>query len=243
MAPAAQLGQSASMDQMEHGPAAAIILNESLSKAVYDYWNALRNGRPIPWRREIDPGQLRSWLPRIALLEQAGPQHTIFRLAGTSICAAFGRELRDHAMASLWRGPDRTAVEAALEATLTERKAFLVRFQALALERRPLAGEMALLPLLDDAGSPSRVMASFAIEPDAQRLASKPFLRLQLLETISIVPDRDRVTLAQTAVSPLRPALALVENVTRPNPADSPQTPTVMQPWSRLVRDLLRSED
>ena len=68
-----------------------VALSQPVSKAVYDYWNALRNGRPLPLRRDIDPARMRSFLPHIMLLERVSSEETIFRLAGTSICHAFGR--------------------------------------------------------------------------------------------------------------------------------------------------------
>jgi len=235
------------MDREQNGAGGTIVFNQSLSKGLFDYWNALRNGRPLPPRRELDPGQLRVWLPRLALLEQLGPYHTVFRLAGTTICAAFGRELRDHALCTLWRGDDRERIDAAIGGCLRESLALVIGFEAHALDRRPLAGEMVLMPMLDDAGTPTRLLAGFATEPETPRLPSKPFLRLQLSSIGRIRPDRDHVVLDPIAKTPAlpRPVLAIVENhagrgVTQPATSSGPN---VARPWGRLIKEFWCPDD
>lgn len=71
------------------------------TRLVFDYWDALRGERSAPERGEIEPGALRHALADTFVLENE-PIGPTFRLAGTRLCALFGRELRGRAFAALW---------------------------------------------------------------------------------------------------------------------------------------------
>jgi hypothetical protein len=213
---------------------AAIPLTRPLSKALYNYWNALRNGRPVPYRREIDPARLSALLPHLFILEQNGTGPTIFRLAGTAICTAFGRELRDHAFISLWREKDRSILTPATSAVLSEAGAAVLGFEAVAIERPRVSGEITLLPLLDEAGRATRIIGSL---DTTHRVSTKPFVRLELTSIVGIAPATDRVTLpAQTPV-PVRHALTLVQS------GKEQEKPSLTRPWTRLVQSLWDAEE
>ena len=71
------------------------------TRLVFDYWDTLRGERSAPERGEIEPGALRHALADTFVLENE-PIGPVFRLAGTRLCALFGRELRGRAFAALW---------------------------------------------------------------------------------------------------------------------------------------------
>ena len=77
-------------------------MRQASSRDVYAYWNRLRGRRDLPDRSEIDPGAIRTSLPDVFLLGLEGVHRYPFRLAGMSVCALFGRELRDSAFTELW---------------------------------------------------------------------------------------------------------------------------------------------
>ena len=63
-------------------------------RELFDYWNKRRGGRPAPERGEIEPGAIRHVLADTFILAfDAGAGHP-FRIAGTRVCALFGRELK-----------------------------------------------------------------------------------------------------------------------------------------------------
>ena len=69
-------------------------MKHAASRELYTYWQALRGRRPAPQRAEIEPGAIRHVLSEafiVALDRGAGYP---FRLAGTRVCALFGRELK-----------------------------------------------------------------------------------------------------------------------------------------------------
>ena len=72
------------------------------SQILFQHWNDKRAHRALPERSEIDPASIRGALGDTFILAfHPLPEHP-FRLAGTRICALFGRELKNSAFADLW---------------------------------------------------------------------------------------------------------------------------------------------
>ena len=76
------------------------------SIALFQYWNRLRDGRPAPKRTEIEPADIKTLLADTFILEKDARGEAVFRLAGTRLCAIYGRELKGFAFASLWKEKD-----------------------------------------------------------------------------------------------------------------------------------------
>ena len=73
------------------------------SRMLYSYWDRLRGQRCAPERSEIEPGEIRQLLADSVILELDMPLRTAtLRLAGTRVCALFGRELRGTHLSALW---------------------------------------------------------------------------------------------------------------------------------------------
>ena len=64
-------------------------LNGSIE--LFQYWNRLRGTRPAPRRTEIEPSDIKTLLADTFILEQDSRGLPVFRLAGTRLCALFGR--------------------------------------------------------------------------------------------------------------------------------------------------------
>jgi len=71
-------------------------------RAVFDYWNERRGLRSAPERNEIEPGAIRHILADTFILAYEPRAGHPFRIAGTRVCAAFGRELKSEPFAGLW---------------------------------------------------------------------------------------------------------------------------------------------
>ncbi|AGK57830.1 hypothetical protein HYPDE_30778 [Hyphomicrobium denitrificans 1NES1] len=71
-----------------------MLMQESVSQALYSYWNSLRGDRVAPKRFEIEPSCISASLPDTFILERIAPSALRFRLAGTRICEAFGIDFR-----------------------------------------------------------------------------------------------------------------------------------------------------
>jgi len=225
----------------EPSSAQIVALNQPVSKAVYDYWNALRNGRATPRRGDVDPAGLRSVLPHVMLLERIRADEIVFRLAGTRICQAFGRELRDYAVQSLWDNSHRSLIGAALGASLKRAAPLLLRFRAHALGREPRDGEMMMLPLLDKTGGATLWLASFAFSRDP--LGEKAFTRLELIRAEAVTPNRDRVELVTVTAGPPRARLTLVPKGAASRGLQARTTPSMTRPWAGLLQEFLPCDD
>jgi hypothetical protein len=72
------------------------------SQILFSHWNEKRAGRALPERSEIDPGAIRGALGDTFILAFNPLTEHPFRLAGTRVCALFGRELKGSAFRTLW---------------------------------------------------------------------------------------------------------------------------------------------
>ncbi|AWN43904.1 PAS domain-containing protein [Methylobacterium durans] len=73
------------------------------SRLLHSYWERLRGARAAPERSEIEPGEIRNLLADSLILEiDMAARSAGLRLAGTRVCALFGRELKGEGFAGLW---------------------------------------------------------------------------------------------------------------------------------------------
>src|ERR1700691_6391576 len=85
-------------------------MKHAASRELYAYWEERRGQRPAPERADIEPGAIRAALSDTFILElDAGDGHS-FRLAGTRVCALFGRELKGESFIDLWATGSRQAI-------------------------------------------------------------------------------------------------------------------------------------
>ena len=61
-------------------------------------------------RTEIEPADIKTLLADTFILEKDTRGEAVFRLAGTRLCAIYGRELKGFAFASLWKDKDQRMV-------------------------------------------------------------------------------------------------------------------------------------
>jgi hypothetical protein len=71
--------------------------------ALYQYWNARRGVWSMPTRADIDPMEMRYWLPRITLVDVSpdGAQFT-YRLVGTQIVDLLGMNPTGQRIETAW---------------------------------------------------------------------------------------------------------------------------------------------
>jgi hypothetical protein len=85
-------------------------MKHASSRELFAYWTARRGARPAPERSEIEPSAIRKALGDVFILAFDRPAGHPFRLAGTRVCALFGRELRGQSFLDLWDGESRAAL-------------------------------------------------------------------------------------------------------------------------------------
>src|SRR5439155_10518710 len=85
-------------------------MKHSSIRELFYYWNERRGRRPAPERGDIAPGDIRGVLADTFILAFDAPESHPFRIAGTRVCALFGRELKDDAFLDLWSAESRPLV-------------------------------------------------------------------------------------------------------------------------------------
>ena len=73
------------------------------NRELFEYWNERRGTRPAPERADIEPGAIRHVLGDTFVIEVNRTDNHLFRLAGTRLCALFGRELKAESFTRLWQ--------------------------------------------------------------------------------------------------------------------------------------------
>ncbi len=115
--------------------------------ALFQYWNRLRDGRFAPKRTEVEPGDIKTLLADTFILEKDSRGEGVFRLAGTRLCAIFGRELRGFSFHSLWREQDSRLTTQLVHGVFKSKNVVVITLEGASRNGRTNPFEMLLLPL------------------------------------------------------------------------------------------------
>jgi hypothetical protein len=123
-------------------------MKHAASRELYSYWEDRRGQRPAPERAEIEPGAIRQALSDTFILEltETGTGHA-FRLAGTRVCALFGRELKGESFTSLWALDSRRPITDLLTISTDESVGTVAGVTAESVAGDSVDLELLLLPL------------------------------------------------------------------------------------------------
>lgn len=181
-------------------------MKQDTTGKLFQYWNRLRNGRPAPRRAEIEPSDIKTMLADTFILERDSNGNAVFRLAGTRLCAAFGRELKAFAFGSLWCEKDRTMAARLAESAFVRNSVSVMTFEGVSTSGRTQEFELLLLPLDGGRDSPRALGSATPGEP-AFWLGADPITEARMLSVRVVDPDREPVFLAN------RPAIALSPSI------------------------------
>lgn len=174
---------------------------------LFQYWNRLRDGRPAPMRNEIEPSDIRSLLGDTFILEEDGNGRAVFRLAGTRLCALFGRELKGFDFASLWHERDRRIVNRLSGNAFRDQCVVVLSLEARSRGGRLVAMELVLLPLSGKHDGARALGAAVALDKPFW-LSVDPITECRLNALRVVDPDREPVFLKnrpEVAVPSLMP--------------------------------------
>ena len=116
-------------------------------RELFDYWNAQRGSRAMPDRADIEPGSIRRVLADTFILTVDPSAGHPFRIAGTRVCAAFGRELKDTAFADLWSADGEARIRDLIHVLTTESIGFVAGASGCRDDGATLDLELLALPL------------------------------------------------------------------------------------------------
>ncbi|MCO5066000.1 MAG: PAS domain-containing protein [Rhizobiaceae bacterium] len=169
-------------------------MKQDASVELFHYWNRLRDGRPAPKRTEVEPAEIKSLLADTFILEKDTRGEAVFRLAGTRLCAAYGRELKGFSFTSLWRARDQRLLKRMLETIFTENTVVVVSFDGISAANRSLAFELVILPL-DSSNESARGLGLITACERAYWLGADPIVDANVISAQIFDPSREPLTL------------------------------------------------
>lgn len=144
-------------------------LDEPVLAELYDYWSQQRKGRIAPARGDIDPVDIPTLLPHIALTEIVpaadGKARFRYRLAGTEIEHHIGCPLAGRYIDELMRGDYLAFITGLYHRVIAEKASVYSENCYLADEADQLHVKRLMLPLSDDGESVTMVLAGLVFSP------------------------------------------------------------------------------
>ncbi|TGP26907.1 MULTISPECIES: PAS domain-containing protein [unclassified Mesorhizobium] len=190
-------------------------MNQIGSITLFQYWNQLRDGRPAPKRSEVEPADIKSLLADTFILERDTRGEAVFRLAGTRLCAYYGRELKGFSFPSLWREKDQRLMSRLIHGVFDQKSVLLLTYEGFSRSGRSNKFELLALPLDGGVESPRCLGIVSAVD--------KPFwlgadpLADALIDAIRVIdPEKEPMFLKN------RPAIDVPSLV--PAEFDAPET-------------------
>jgi hypothetical protein len=124
------------------------------SRAFFAYWDNKRGFARAPDRSDIEPGPVRELLGDIFVLSYDKPTEFPFRVAGTRVCALFGRDLKNEAFPSLFAPASRGEIEEMITVVSEELLVAVAGVTAMTEFGQKAHLELLLLPFVPRAHSP-----------------------------------------------------------------------------------------
>ena len=146
------------------------------------YWNERRGTRLAPDRADIEPSAIRRVLGDTFVLAADGLAHHPFRLAGTRLCALFGRELKEESFIKLWERSGQNAMRELIAVVMEEKVGVIASVTGATSDDTVLAVnlELLLLPLAYTSRTEARVLGALAPLTAPYWLGAKAVGPLQL---------------------------------------------------------------
>jgi hypothetical protein len=177
------------------------------SISLFQYWDRLRQGRAAPRRTDIEPADIKANLADTFILEQDARGEAVFRLAGTRLCAVFGRELKGFAFTSLWAERDQRILARLTHGAFRLRHVVVVGCNVVSRGERTNAFELLILPL-DGGDSSQRALGAMSPVEKPFWLGADPVVECRI-DTLRIIdPDAEPVFLNNRPAIPVPPLAA-----------------------------------
>ena len=135
-------------------------MKHSSTRELFDYWNTRRGTRSAPERGEIEPGAIRRVLADTFMLNFDPRAGHPFRIAGTRVCAAFGRELKGAAFTEIWAGASQDPIRDVLATVATESVGVVAGASGRSCAGAALELEFLVLPLAHRGGASTRILGA-----------------------------------------------------------------------------------
>ena len=161
------------------------------TRAVFEYWNKKRGTRLAPARAEFDPTEIRYALSDTFILAADFVDCLRFRLAGTRVCALFGREIKGEAFTELWSDASRQSIDDLLAIVNKEAIGAVAGLTARTQDGAETDLELLLLPLAHVGHARIRAIGVLAPTDTPYWIGAKPVTELTLGTLRHVGPDAD----------------------------------------------------
>lgn len=139
---------------------------------VLAYWEQKRGDRAMPSRAEIEPADLAALLPNLQLIDVVdGGQRFRYRLVGTAIVTAFGREYTGKWLDELFPSERGKFAEEVYQLTCNERLPVFARSTYVTATDRELVANRVCMPLSPDGRSVTMIMGVLNFESSMRPVA------------------------------------------------------------------------
>jgi hypothetical protein len=177
-------------------------MKHSTTRELFDYWNARRGRRPAPARGDIEPEAIRRVLADTFIFGLDDGKGHPFRIAGTRVCALFGRELKGEPFLDLWAADSRGLVGALIRVVAQESVGMVVGVSGVSKAGDALDLELLALPLAHCGGNDARVLGSLSPIQMPRWAGANPLGELAI-ETLRYVGPAVKPDAAPSRLSPL----------------------------------------
>ncbi|HKS84912.1 MAG TPA: PAS domain-containing protein [Pseudolabrys sp.] len=156
------------------------VMKSASTRALFEYWDRQRAGRLAPKRSDIDPGDIRQVLGDTFMLSADFSEDIRFRLAGTRVCALFGRELKGESFEALWSDASGVQLAGVTTAAIHETTGTVAGVIGRTAAYDEVELEMLLLPIASDGQTRTRVLGGLAAQVAPYWLNAQPLAELEL---------------------------------------------------------------
>ncbi|KAF0128144.1 MAG: hypothetical protein FD152_2368 [Xanthobacteraceae bacterium] len=194
-------------------------MNEAESSILFTYWDQLRAGRPAPDRAEIDPRDIAPILGSTFILEGDRSGALLYRLAGSRVCAIFGREMKGAGFLDAFADTGRSAAIRALSDALSANAGLFMGLTGTSTAGRTMALEATVLPLVHRGRMGARMIGCLAA-PEAPYWVGRDGIESIVVDSVRLLwPNWSdagsigREATIQPGLRPFagRPALRLIQ--------------------------------
>lgn len=155
-------------------------MRQDAATKILAYWESLQGDAPVPSAASVDPRALKGHLPDIFMLERLDRAVFAFRLAGTRMCARFGRELRDHDFIRLFPAAQQGEMLTRLNQALQAGESVVLDALAATLDGRTIETQIVLMPLTDGEGNVVRLLGALLPADDFALRNGEIYVALRL---------------------------------------------------------------
>ena len=129
-------------------------MKHPVSREFFTYWDTKRGEARAPERSDIEPNDLRELLADIFVLSYDDAASYPFRVAGTRVCALFGRDMKDQSFPALFSRQHRRDIAEIIAAVAEEMLPAVAGLTATSPDGAPIHLELLLLPFNNRAHAP-----------------------------------------------------------------------------------------